>query len=233
MPEIGTDFTVGRDFVKAASETKTLTFSDGSTITADVSSDSQNFNDVYYTPFKVGANVNYGLTDSTEVFFGVKYTKAEARTFKALKVDGGGGFLGVAVVKGDRINGEFNDYRDFGFGVGVRHFFNRFGAFAPYFSLDGGLKYNKKIELELSTATGRIRDIGFYDDAWNTRLGFGGGFLYDISNVISVGVESGMNYDYKMNDDDSDLDSAGDFDRANNDGSRFSIPIMFSFKLKF
>ena len=36
-----------------------------------------------------------------------------------------------------------------------------------------------------------------------------------------------------MNDDDSDLDSAGDFDRANNDGSRFSIPIMFSFKLKF
>ena len=233
MPDVGTDFTVGGDFVKSANESGSLTLSDGTRITADVRNDSQDFHDVYHRPVKVGMDLNYGLTDSTEVFFGLKYTKAEARNFKALTVDVAGSFVGTAVKATDTINGKFDDYREFGFGVGARHFFNRFGAFAPYFSFEGGLKHNKKIELKLSAGDGEISDIGFFEDTWKARLGFGGGFLYDISDVISVGVESGLNYDTGMNDDDSDLNGTGAFERANNDGSRLSIPIMFSFKVKF
>lgn len=233
MPKIGTDFTVGGDFVKSASESATLTFTSGDTITADVSSDSQDFNDVYHSPFTVGMDVNYGLTDYTEVFLGLKYTKAEARNFDALTVDVAGNFAGTAVSASEVINGKFDDYREFGFGVGTRHFFNRFGTLTPFVSLEGGLTHNENIELELSTATGRISDIGFYEDTWKARLGFGGGFLYDVSDSISVGVESGINYDFGMDDDDSDLNGTGTFERTNDDGDRLSIPLMFSIRVKF
>ena len=78
MPKIGTDFTVGGDFVKSASESATLTFRSGETITADISADSQDFDDVYEKPFKIGVNLNLGLTDYTEVFLGLKHMRAEA-----------------------------------------------------------------------------------------------------------------------------------------------------------
>ena len=78
MPKIGTDFTIGGDFVKSASESVTLTFRPGEIITADISADSQDFDDVYEKPFKIGVNLNLGLTDYTEVFLGLKHMRAEA-----------------------------------------------------------------------------------------------------------------------------------------------------------
>ncbi len=233
MPEIGTDFTVGGDFVKSASESATLTLTGGSTIAANVSSNSQDFDDVYHSPFKVGMDVNYGLTDYTEVFFGLNYTKAEAKNFDALTVDAAGSFAGIAISPSETISGKFDDYREFGFGVGTRHFFNRFGTLTPYVSLEGGLTHNENIELNLSTAGGRISDIGFYEDTWKARLEFGGGFLYDVSDAVSVGVESGIDYDFGMDGDDSVLNNAGAFERTNDDGDRLSIPLMFSIRVKF
>ena len=97
MPKIGTDFTVGGDFVKSASESATLTFRSGETITADISADSQDFDDVYEKPFKIGVNLNFGLTDSTEAFLGLKHMRADAENFDALTVDVAGTFLGAAI----------------------------------------------------------------------------------------------------------------------------------------
>jgi len=233
MPKIGTDFTIGGDFVKSASESATLTFRPGEIITADISADSQDFDDVYENPFKIGVNLNLGLTDNTEAFLGLKYMRANAENFDALTIDVAGTFLGAAINASEVLTGKFDDYREFGFGVGARHFLNRYDAFTPYVSLEGEFTHNNEIELDLTHALGTISGIEFYEDAWKASVGFGCGFLFDVTDTISAGVETGFNYSFGMSDDDTVLNGTGSFENTNDDGDRMSVPLMFSVRMKF
>lgn len=59
-------------------------------------------------------------------------------------------------------------------------------------------------------------------------LDWGVGFLYNIKDSISIGLETGLNYNFEINDDDTDWAGAGDYKDANNAGERWSIPLMFT-----
>lgn len=173
IPKVGTDFTVGGTFLNSASVSDTITVGSDS-ITASLNSDSQDFDDVYDTPIIVGLNVNYGITDSTELLFGISYLTASAKTFEAATASVSGNFAGKAIDASAVINGKFDDYHELGFSIGARRFYNRYGAFSPYFSLEGGVKHTDDIELALSVSDTSITNISFYEDSWTPNFRLGG-----------------------------------------------------------
>jgi hypothetical protein len=227
MPRVGTDFTVGGSFVDSASTSETITIGSNS-ITASLDINSQDFNDVYHTPITAGLNVNYGITDSTELLFGINYLTASAKEFTAATFSASGDFAGTAVTASETINAKFDDYHELGFSIGARHFYNRYGAFAPYFSLEGGLNHTDDIEVEYSVSDTSITNVSFYEDSWTPNLRLGVGFLYNIKDSISIGLETGLNYNFEINDDDTDWAGTADLEDSNNAGERWSIPLMFT-----
>lgn len=232
MPGIGTDFTVGGKFLN------TSHISDGATIgsvsiTASISSDSKDFNDVYHTPIAGGLSLNYGLTDHTEAFLRIHSLAAEARTFEAATFDVAGTFAGTTVSVSAPISGKFDNYHEIGLNIGARHFFNRFGALSPYLSFEAGVKHTDKIELEWSVAGETISDISFYNESWTPNVGLGAGISYEVKDNISIGLETGLHYDFKMNDDDTDWRGALDYEDVNNAGEKWSVPLMFTVEIRF
>ncbi len=232
VPKIGTDLTIGGKFLNAAIISEAFTVGSVS-ITASISGDSQDFDDVYHTPIAGGLNLNYGLADHTEVFLGINYLTAEARAFDAATINVTGTFAGTTVSVAAPISGKFDDYHEIGLNIGARHFFNRFGALSPYVSFEGGIKRTDKIELEWSIAGETISDISFYDESWTPNVGLGAGISYEVRDNISVGVETGLHYDFEMNDDDTDWRGGLDYEDVNNAGEKWSMPFVFTIKVKF
>jgi hypothetical protein len=230
MPKIGTDFTVGGAFVKASKISETLTLG-SSSITADISSDSQDFDDVYHTTISTGLSLNYGLTDFSEVFINLGYLKAESEEFDGATIDVGGSFGGATVSASETITAEFDDYHETSLNIGVRHFFNRFKLLSPFVSIEGGVKHTEKIELELSIANESISEITFYDESWTPNFGTGVGVMLEIKDNISFMVETGLHYDFELNEDDTDWRGGEDYEDVNDGGERWSVPLMFSLRI--
>jgi hypothetical protein len=230
MPKIGTDFTVGGSFVKASKISETLTLG-SSSITADISSDSQDFDDVYHNPISTGLCLNYGLTDFSEVFINLGYLKAESKEFDGATIDVSGAFGSLTVSASELITAEFDDYHETSLNMGVRHFFNRFGSLSPFVSLEGGVKHTEKIELELSIANESISEITFYDESWTPNFGTGVGVLLEIKDNISFMVETGLHYNSELNEDDTDWRGGNDYEDVNDGGERWSVPLMFSLRI--
>lgn len=232
MPKIGTDFTVGGTFAKASKISET--FNVGAvTITAAISGDSQDFDDVYHSPVSTGINLNYGLTDYTEVFIGLGYLKADSKEFDAATFDVVGTFGSATASLSEPITAEFDDYHETSLDIGVRHFFNRFRALSPYVSIEAGVKHTDKIELEWSIADEMISDISFYEESWTPNVGMGVGLLFEINDNVSIMAETGLHYDFEMNEDDTDWRGSADYEDVNNAGERWSVPLIFSFRISF
>ena len=230
MPKIGTDFTVGGAFAKAAKISDTLTIGSIS-ITATMSGDGQDFDDVYHSPVSTGLTLNYGLTDYTEMFISLGYLKAESKEFDGATFDIVGSFGSATVSLSEPITAEFDDYHETSLNVGARHFFNRFSALSPFVSFEGGLKHTDKIELEWSVAGETISDISFYEESWTPNLGMGAGLLLEIKDNVSFMVETGLYYDFKLHQDDTDWRGSDDYENVNDGGERWSVPLLFNLRI--
>jgi hypothetical protein len=230
MPKIGTDFTVGGTFVKAAKISDSITIGSVS-ITSAISSDSQGFDDVYHSPVSTGLNLNYGLTDFTEVFIGLGYLKAKSKEFDAATSDVVGTFGSATASISEPITAEFDDYHETSLSIGARHFFGRFRALSPFVSIEGGVKHTDKIELELSLGGETASDITFYDESWTPNFGTGVGVLFEIKDNISFMAETGLHYDFQLNEDNTDWRGGEDYENVNDGGERWSVPLMFSLRI--
>jgi len=83
-PFAGAAFTVGGTFVREFSEVLTQTGTvAGQTFSTSLGFDVENrdFSDVYDAPREVGIQLNYGLSESAEVFGGVTYMRATGKPF--------------------------------------------------------------------------------------------------------------------------------------------------------
>jgi len=229
MPRIGTDFTVGGTFVKAG-KIDSIEI-DATTVTL-ISSNSHDFDDVYHMPVSTGLSLNYGLTDFTEAFVSLEYLKAKSKKFDGAAAGGEGAMFGdITLDPFSTITAEFDDYHETSLNVGARHFFNRFHSLSPFVSVEGGVKYTEKVELELSSATDVIRDISFYEESWAPNFGMGAGLLLEVKDYISFMVETGLHYDFELKEDDTSWRGGGDYEDVNNGGERWSIPLMFSLRI--
>jgi len=229
-PSGGTSFTIGGEFVKQMSFEDSLDIATTS-LTATISNDSFDFDDVFEIPKIFGLSFGYGVSDSTELFSKIQYTRASAETITIAQFDLSGTFGGVAVSAGEAIGGKFDDYKEWSYTIGARHYINRFEKLSPFISIEAGVGHVDEIELDIFTSGGNIDEISFYSDSWTPKVGIGAGISYEINKEVSFNVESGVGYQAALNADDDDWGYG--YKDVNNSGERWSVPLMFGFKVRW
>ena len=183
-PEGGTSFTIGGEFINRMKFDAALSVAT-TNITATLSNDKFDFDDVFKTPKVFGLNLGYGVTDSTELFSRIQCTVADSETFDIAQFTLAGTFGGVAISEGETITAQFDDYKEWGCTIGARHYINRFEKLSPFVSIEGGVAHVEEIELDIFTSAGNLRDISFYSDSWAPKISTCVGISYEINKDAS------------------------------------------------
>jgi len=229
-PEGGTSFTVGGEFVNQMMFQDSTTIG-STTITASISNESFDFDDAFETPEIFGISLGFGISDATELFTRINHVRANAERFAIARFDVSGTFGSTTVSAGETLDGQFDDYKEWSFTMGARHYINRLGRFSPFVSIEGGVGHVEQIDLELFDSVSNLPNISFYDDSWTPKVGIGAGISYNVNDNISLSVESGVGYEAALNADDDSWGYA--YKDVNNAGERWSVPITFGFKVRW
>ena len=238
-PTIGTDFTIGGDFVKSGSQTVSNANLFGAAVTGTTtfSAGSQTFSNAYDVPIQIGLAANYGLTSADEVSANVRYMHASGKNFDALNVTGAGTYNGQAYGGSATFQGKFSDYNEAGLDAGYKHFFSTpYPLFHPYLGGTLGAVHNNNVKLDLSlSGTPVVTGIGFFNAGWTWSAGLQTGFRYDIASATAIGLETGIRYTgtLKQNTTDINTASAGGLSGVNGGGSRWDIPLVLGLTEKF
>ena len=225
-PVLGTAYVAEGRWMSVKSTSTSIRFGSSSVITATLTTNSRQFDDVYNPPVRVGANLSYGLSGTAEVFGGLRYTYAKADRFDAATVEVSGNFAGSPVNAGATIKGEFDDYQDVTLEAGYRQFFAPlFGNTHPFVSVQGGIRANSQTDLTLISDDETIQGIGYYEDGVSFNFGIGVGLSFMIGGM-RAGFETGLRYEDALPTDDSDLRD-GEFNGLQGAGDRWEIPISF------
>jgi hypothetical protein len=194
------------------------------------------------------------MTQHLEVFGSFRYSHAEGvnRTTEHVFVDlsriGGSTRADFPFVR------DWSDYSSWGGELGFRYyFFAREARFRPYLSLSGGASHTDAIDIstriDLTNFGGPpgfpIFKGGFFDDSLVATGSALLGLEFRLACHWAVGVESGIRYETKLGDNDSDYKGLAAFDtlfavplrafRPSNDdaGDRWSVPVTGYLKFRF
>ena len=161
----------------------------------------------------------YNITDTSQVFlaFGVEQAEADA--------------TGIGLSGGLPLEGKFSDYQGWGFDVGYRYFFRTDFKMKPFVGGSLGFQRLEDITLDLSATTYNFTEVPFYDDSWVSTWRMGGGFLYDINERFGWQVTLDLKYAGVLSDQ-SGIGTVG-FERINDRGNRYTLPILGGVYVKF
>jgi hypothetical protein len=238
-PNIGTEFTVGGEFVKSGSQSISNASVFGASVTGTTvfSTSDKKFNDVYDQPIQLGLQGNYGLTTHDEVSLGLRWLHAEGKSFDALDVTSSGTINGTPFGVGASFQGKMDNYNEYGIDVGGRHFFDTATpAFHPFLGAVVGANHSDSVGLSLSfNGTTIVNGLNFYGSGWTWDGGLEAGFRYDVAPAIALGLQTGIRYTGDLKQDSSDINSntAGGLSSVNSGGSRWSIPLVAGLTAKF
>jgi hypothetical protein len=101
----------------------------------------------------------------------------------------------------------------------------------PFVSASVGFHRIQDITLDLLSPTFNASEIPFYDDSWVAGWRVGTGFLYDINDRFGWQVTIDIKYTGVLSDQ-SGIGTIG-FERINNVGNRWTLPIMAGAYVKF
>ncbi len=195
----------------------------------------RDFQDVYRPGREVGIQFNYGLSDKAEVFGGVSYMRAEARTFDALLFTFGGTVGGIPIAAGSRFFGEFEDYQEVAGHAGYRRFFDTGGRLTPF--VGGRLSVRKVSAIDLhlrhDQSPTTIENIRFYKPSVAFGVGAEIGFRYDVYDNVALGVTTGINYRTELAEEKSDIVGFREFQNANERGDIVDIPVSVRMVVRF
>jgi len=237
-PFAGTAVTAGGTFVKEFSEVLAQAGTVGGiTFSTALSFDVPNrdFSDVYETPVEVGVQLNYGLSDLSEIFGGVSYRRASGKPFDALLFTFAGNVGGFPIATGETLVGEFEDYQEFAANFGYRRFFDLNSGFKPFLGVTGSVRKVSAIDLDFRHSSNdlAISDVRFYKPS----IAFGGGlqvgFRYDVNDWAALGLTTGINYRTNLNQEDADVVGFREFTDANNRGDILDVPVAVRLTARF
>jgi hypothetical protein len=167
--------------------------------------------------FRVGGA--YNISPTSQIFAAVNWEQSEADTTE------------VGLIGGRELSAKFSDYQGWGIDLGYRYVFSSDYAAKPFVAFSVGFNHVQEITLDLSSATYNAVDIPFYDDSWVSGWRLGTGFLWDINDRLGWLVTIDFKYTGVLSDE-SGIGTVG-FERINNVGNRWSLPIMAGAYLKF
>lgn len=237
-PFAGTALTVGGTFVKEFSEVLTQAGSVGgvafsTALGFDVPN--RDFSDVYETPQEVGVQLNYGLSDASEVYGGVSYMRAAGKPFDALLFTFAGNIGGVPLATGSTLVGEFEDYQEFAANIGYRRFFDFGGGLAPFLGVSASVRKVSAIDLDFRHSSNgvAIDNVRFYRPSIAFAGGLQVGVRYDVTDWAALGLTTGINYRTNLSEEDDDVVGFREFTNANNRGDILDIPVAVRVTAKF
>lgn len=229
-PFAGTAITVGGTFVQEFSEVLTQAGTvAGTTFSTALGFDVPNrdFSDVFEAPVEIGVQLNYGLSELSEIFGGVSYMRAAGKSFDALLFTFAGNIGGFPIATGETLVGKFEDYQEFAANFGYRRFIDLNSGFKPFLGATVSVRKVSAIDLDFrhSSNSLAIDDVRFYKPS----IAFGGGlqvgFRYDVNDWAAIGLTTGINYRTNLTQEDDDVVGFREFTDANNRGDILSIPV--------
>ena len=168
--------------------------------------------------FRVGGG--YNLTETGQVFGAFHWEQSESDQ------------TAVGLIDGQPLEASFGDYQAWGIDAGYRHFFPTTVALKPFASGSFGFQHVQEISASLSSATGFVAaDVPFYDDSWVTQWRVGTGFLWDLTERFGWLVTLDVKYSGVLADR-AGLGTLG-FERVNDTGNRWTMPLMVGGYVKF
>ena len=168
--------------------------------------------------FRVGGA--YNLSEASQVTGTVAWEQAEADPAEA------------GLLAGAPIDVRFSDYQAWGFDIGYRQFISsRFKA-RPFVGGAIGFQHVDEITVDLNSIAGlTVTELPFYDDSWVVQWRLGTGLLWDIGERYGALVTIDLRY-LGVLSDESGIGSLG-FERINDQGNRWTFPIMVGAFVKF
>lgn len=203
------------------------------------------FDDAYDNASTYGLRVGRAC-ERGRIYLGFEYTEASAGTVEMGNTMEVGG---IPVPDDPIIMGNFGDYSDYALVLGVeRNLFrgncdpkNPVGLsrLRPWVGAQIGIRFVDGI-----SATTHLLDLGgqaipgsgatmeLYDDSVVFTAAFTLGLAYDLTDRITIGVETGLRYQTALDDVDDDLGPMG-FGSANDDGDLLAVPVLGTVAIKF
>ena len=167
--------------------------------------------------FRVGGA--YNLTTRSQLFGTITWEQSEADATE------------VGLHGGRPLTAKFGDYQGWGIDLGYRYFLRTEMQLKPFVSGSFGFQRLQDIDLDLSSPIYTQNDIPFYDDSWVFGWRVGTGFLADINDTFGWHVTVDLKYSGVLSDQ-SGIGTVG-FERINDKGNRWSVPIMGGVHVKF
>ena len=167
--------------------------------------------------FRVGGAFN--ITSHSQVFGAMTWEQSEADATL------------VGLIGGRELTGKFSDYQGWGIDGGYRYVFTTEFVAKPFVAFSLGFHRVQDITVDLSSPVFAASEVPFYDDSWVAGWRLGTGFLYDINDRLGWQVTVDLKYSGILSDQ-SGIGTVG-FERVNNAGNRWTLPIMAGAYLKF
>jgi hypothetical protein len=183
--------------------------------------EARSYRDVYDPGFRGQLEIGYGVSSRSEVFLRGTYYKMDSKT------------LQVGTVAGLALNADFSEYKEWGGELGYRYYFRADKPLKLYVGAVAGLRFVSELPATFSVPAAGVvlNDVPFYDSSAVGVFGADLGVSYDLSDQVALGLETGPRYQTGLKDLEG-LAGTG-LERINDIGSRWSMPIVATLRLRF
>jgi hypothetical protein len=186
------------------------------------------YKDAYDPAVRATIEVRYAMSESSEFFGALSYSKAESKK-------GVIGCLEVASSCSTNLTGQLADLKQTGIEIGYRQWINMAmlgDSVRPYFSVRGGVVKTDAIHAFIQTPTADIAHWRLYKETYSYMIGGDVGATVAISPNAEIGGEVGLRYLTALREVDSDFGAIG-LSRTNDKSERLSVPVSFRLNASF
>jgi hypothetical protein len=185
----------------------------GTVLGLPTSVDAKSYDDVFDLAMGWRAGVGYGVSPNIELFGDFAWSRADADE------------LSVGNVASLDLRAGFGDYESYGVNGGMRYHFAPNTRISPYVSALAGVRRVEAIPgtFSVPAAGVTLRDTPFFGDSTVPVVGGDVGVLFNLTSLVSVGVETGVRYHSDLSDIEG-LAGTG-LENLNDAGSRWSMPV--------
>jgi hypothetical protein len=173
----------------------------------------------YDSPLLIRFGGAYNLDDRSQIFGAIGWEQAEADPADA-------GLIG-----GRRLEVGFTDYQSWDIDAGYRYFIDIGQSAMPFLSVSIGFQRLEAIAISLSAPPFQVNQLPFYAESWVAQWRVGTGVIAEVSEHFGMHATLDLKYSGVLSDEVG-IGTLG-FERINNVGNRWSLPIMGGVFLKF
>jgi hypothetical protein len=167
--------------------------------------------------FRFGGAVN--VTDLSQIFGTFTWDQGEAD------------LAPVGLVAGQTLNAKFTDYQGWGIDAGYRFFPDLGGAVKPFVSGSIGFQRIEAITVDFASPRFNATAVPLYDDSWVAVWQIGTGFLVEFNPHVGLQVTADIKHAGILSDQ-AGLGTLG-FERINDVGSRWTLPVLMGIYVAF